>query len=120
LDIIYLNIKIQGSVKNLKESINKIVSNFDFSTAGEVFTTKEQSRAAGDYFLTSGDKIRFFWEEKAWLDGKLIQSPELAINKIGHNLHDLEPAFEDISYDKRVGKICKDLGMEIPKVVQSM
>lgn len=43
--------------------------------------------------MGSGDKIRYFWEPKSRKDGKLITSPELAINKIGHNLHDLEPEF---------------------------
>lgn len=70
--------------------------------------------------MGSGDKIRYFWEPKAKKDGKLITSPELAINKIGHNLHDLEPEFQAVSYDKRVAMICKELGMEVPLCMQSM
>lgn len=53
-------------------------------------------------------------------DSKLTTSPELAINKIGHNLHDLEPEFQAVSYDKRVAMICKELGMEVPLCMQSM
>ena len=109
-----------GSVTNLRQRISEIVSNFDLSEKGEVFTTKEQSRAAGDYFLTSGGEIRFFWEENARKDGVLIRPPELSINKIGHNLHDLDTEFGLASYDKRVGQICRDLSMDIPKLVQSM
>ena len=114
------------SVEDLRNQIASIVANFDFDENSEVFTTKEQSRAAGDYFLTSGDKIRFFWEEKAWVDDentghkKLINPPELSINKVGHNLHDLDEKFKNISYDRRIGSICMDLGMKVPKCVQSM
>ena len=114
------------SVEALRGQIASIVANFDYSENSEVFTTKEQSRAAGDYFLTSGDKIRFFWEEKAWIDDettgqkKLVKAPELSINKVGHNLHDLDEKFRAISYDRRVGSICMDLGMKVPKCVQSM
>ena len=115
------------SVDDLRCRIAEIVSNFDFTENSEVFTTKEQSRAAGDYFLSSGDKIRFFWEEKAWeMDDantgqkRLIKPPELSINKVGHNLHDLDEKFKAISYDRRIGSICMDLGMKVPKCVQSM
>ena len=38
-----------------------------------------------NYFLTSGDKIRFFWEPKAINEnGKLNRDKMLALNKIGH------------------------------------
>lgn len=73
------------------------------------------------YFLESGDVIRHFWEEKAFNeDGTPVQSLEQCINKIGHALHDLCPAFQEVSYEARVGSICKDLGLEVPTVVQSM
>lgn len=47
-------------------------------------------------------------------------TPELSINKIGHNLHDLDTVFQAVSYDMRVSSICKDLGMQRPQCVQSM
>lgn len=38
-----------------------------------------------DYFLTSGDKIRYFWEAEATDDnGELNRPKHKALNKIGH------------------------------------
>lgn len=106
-----------NSVEVLRSSIAKVISGLDFTESTTIFSTTEDKHAADDYFLSSGGKIRFFWEERARKEGKLTCAPELAINKIGHNLHDLEPEFEAVSYDKRVGLICRDLGMEVPIVV---
>lgn len=65
--------------------------------------------------------IRHFWEEKAFNeDGSPVQPLEQCINKIGHALHDLCPPFQAVSYEARVGSICKDLGLQVPTVVQSM
>lgn len=42
------------------------------------------------------------------------------MNKIGHNLHTLEPIFKDITYCRRVVQILKGLGYKHPVVPQSM
>jgi hypothetical protein len=49
------------------------------------FTTSDDDHVGDDYFLTSGDKIRFFLEKDVLdRDGKLIRPKEKAVNKIGH------------------------------------
>jgi len=46
---------------------------------------KYSKHVGDDYFLDSGDKIRYFLEEDAVdNDGKLNRPKELAVNKIGH------------------------------------
>jgi hypothetical protein len=45
----------------------------------------DDDHVGDDYFLTSGDKIRFFLEQDALdQDGKLTRPKEKAVNKIGH------------------------------------
>lgn len=108
----------------LRGRIGRIIDELDVGShqaPRSVFSTKEQVRKADDYFLNSGREIRFFWEEKAWSsDGTLVNSPSESINKVGHGLHDLDEEFEKVSYDKSIGDMCHQLGMDIPLVVQSM
>ncbi len=77
--------------------------------ARSIFTTKEQDRVSDDYFLTSGDQIRFFFEP----DG-------VTLNKIGHALHDLDPVFSAFSRRPELAGIVAALGMRDPLLLQSM
>ena len=83
------------SVECLRSSMANILTRFDFDDkeSGAIFKTDDQQRTSNAYFLGSGDKVRFFWEEKAWEDDKLTKPPIEAINKVGHALHDMDPAF---------------------------
>jgi phytanoyl-CoA hydroxylase len=86
-----------------------------------IFSTREQTRVSDDYFLDSGDKIRFFFEEEAFCpDGSLRHPIERSINKIGHALHDLDPVFSRFSRDPRLPELTAALGIEQPLVLQSM
>lgn len=111
----------EETVERLRKKIVDIVMQADLSNVKSVFSTKENMRKADDYFLTSGREIRFFWEEKARNEaGELVDSKEKCINKVGHALHDLDPDFEKVSYEGRIGSMCAELGLERPLNVQSM
>ena len=98
----------------LRARAEELVRDFDPSGVVSVFSTIEQNRHSDDYFLKSGDKIRFFFEEDAFgSEGTLKQSKERSINKIGHALHDLDPAFSEFSRTPEIVELVSDLGSNV-------
>jgi len=109
------------SCDRLRARAEELVQEFDPGKLISIFSTKEQNRLSDDYFLKSGDKIRFFFEEDAFLpDGSLKQSKERSINKIGHALHDLDPGFSEFSRTPDLVQLVSDLGIERPLLLQGM
>jgi phytanoyl-CoA hydroxylase len=98
-----------------------IVEAFDPAGSRKIFSTTDQGRHTDDYFLSSGDQIRCFFEEAAFDEnGALKQAKALSINKIGHALHDLDPVFDSFSRDPRLADIAAEIGIERPQLWQSM
>jgi len=98
-----------------------LVRDFDPQGVVSVFSTKEQARTSDEYFLQSGGKIRFFFEENAFhAGGTLRQSKECSINKIGHALHDLDPVFDEFSRTPQIKQLVSDMGVVDPLLLQSM
>lgn len=98
-----------------------MVREFDPRGIISIFSTHEQTRTSDDYFLESGDKIRFFFEANAFNpDGTLRQPKERSINKIGHALHDLDPVFDEFSRTHEIQQLVSDLGIDDPLLLQSM
>jgi len=105
----------------LRQRAEELVHEFDPAEVVSIFSTREQNRLTDDYFMTSGDKIRFFFEENAFNDdGTLKYEKERSINKIGHALHDLDPVFERFSRSRQVQELAEALGLDQPLLVQSM
>jgi len=116
-DQLFSEIQMQA----LQAEASKIVESFDPQSSRAIFTTQDQSMTRDDYFLTSGDKVRCFFEEDAFDDnGQLKQAKSLSINKIGHALHSLNPLFKAFSHDPRIAAIARDLGVKEPQIRQSM
>lgn len=109
------------SCDRLRALAEELVNKFDPRGVISIFSTREQSRLADEYFLGSSDKIRFFFEEDAFgADGSLKQSKERSINKIGHALHELDPGFSEFSRTPAIRQLVGDLGFENPLLLQSM
>ncbi len=105
----------------LRARAQELVHEFDPAVVVSVFSTHEQNRLTDEYFLTSGDKIRFFFEENAFnADGTLKYEKEKSINKIGHALHDLDPIFDRFSRNEKVKKVASAIGLKNPLLLQSM
>ena len=111
----------QSACNSLRARAEELVRDFDPAGVVSIFSTHEQTRTSDDYFLDSGDKIHFFFEENAFLpDGNLRQDKEQSINKIGHALHDLDPVFDNFSRTLEMKQLISDLGITDPLVLQSM
>ena len=109
----------------LRERAFQIIEEADLSSHPLItFTTKDQNESAHvktDYFITSGDKIRFFFEEGAVGENGQLQVPaKVAMNKIGHALHIFEPEFKKVTFSDKMKQIAKSLELEKPCVPQSM
>ena len=63
---------------------------------------------------------RWFFEDGA-ISGKGLTRPmPLAVNKIGHAMHDLDPAFDSFSRTPELAAVAADLGFADPRLLQSM
>lgn len=99
---------------------DEIVAAFDPATVS-VFSTHEQTRTSDDHFLSSGDKVTCFFEEGAFDDaGELVAGKALAINKIGHAMHDLDPVFDAFSRQPAIAEAARSIGLGDALLLQSM
>ncbi|XP_074653989.1 phytanoyl-CoA dioxygenase domain-containing protein 1-like [Tubulanus polymorphus] len=106
-------------VDALENEHYKLIEEMNPAEHSAVFSPTHQ--LDDDYFLNSGDKIRFFFEEDAVNEkGDLVVDKQKSCNKIGHALHWLNPEFKRVTFSDKVQGIARTLGFVRPSVVQSM
>ena len=94
----------------LRAHATALVEAYEPPAEKSIFTTHEQARRSDEYFLTSGDRVRFFYEE----------DDPATVNKIGHAMHDLDPVFDRFSHTPELAAVAGDIGMRDPVLLQSM
>jgi phytanoyl-CoA hydroxylase len=120
----YLVIESFASEDQIQSMINRmeqLVDEFDPSSTASIFSTKNQQKLTDDYFFESAERVSFFFEEKAFGDdGNLKQPKQLSLNKVGHALHEIEPAFKKFSSSEKASSLMSSLGYKRPVIMQSM
>jgi len=111
----------RSEIEALKNAALGIVDAFDITRQRTVFTTSDRDSGRDDYFFDSAENIHCFLEEGALgPTGELLQPARLAINKIGHALHDLNPVFGAFCRQAVFGQVLRDIGYRNPLLWQTM
>jgi len=111
----------EEDIARLKAAALEIVDNFDINNNRTVFKTTDRDSGRDDYFFNSAESTLCFLEEDALTaEGNLIKPARLAINKIGHAMHDLNPAFETFCRLPIFGQLLRDIGYQHPLLWQTM
>lgn len=118
-----------SETSELLSRTEELLASFDPTTHPLTrFTTAadDDAHVGDEYFLTSGDKIRFFLEPGAVTPATATEAAKLnvradrSVNKIGHALL-LDPVFGKYTLSERVKDVAKALGAhKSPRVLQSM
>jgi phytanoyl-CoA hydroxylase len=106
---------------SIRRAARRIVDDFDIGRYQTVFSTSNQEHAEDSYFLESAEAVHCFLEEDA-LDarGRPHQPKELAINKLGHALHDLVPEFSDFCRLPQFREVLRTIGYDRALLWQTM
>lgn len=108
-------------LEKVRQAASGIVTEFDVDRHRTVFKTTDRDTGRDEYFFNSAESVHCFLEEGA-LDehGDLNRPKELAINKIGHAMHDLVPEFTEFCRQPLFGEVLREIGNDHPLLWQTM
>ena len=111
----------KAECQRLRARALELVEAFDPADLRSVFSSRTDTQFDDEYFIASGDKIRFFLEEGAFdSSGGLRQAKQDCLNKMGHAMHDLDPVFDEYSHGPELAAVARRLGFQNPAIIQSM
>jgi len=109
------------ALESIRNAAARIVDEFDIGQHRTVFSTGDRDQGRDRYFMDSAQAVHCFLEEDALdADGKLIYPKALAINKIGHALHDLVPEFTQFCRQPIFAEALRTIGYQSPQLWQTM
>lgn len=119
--VVVPNLISTDDVRDARNAAAAIIDAFEPARHPTVFTTGDQDAGRDKYFMESAEAVHCFVEADA-LDesGRLNCDKAVAINKIGHALHDLNPTFKSLCRLPQVASLLRELGYRKPNVWQSM
>jgi phytanoyl-CoA hydroxylase len=110
-----------AQLASIQAATRSIIDRFDADRHRTVFTTHNQQHAQDRYFLDSAENVHCFLEEEAVdADGGLLRPKELAVNKIGHALHDLVPEFREFCRQPAITRALRSVGCATAELWQTM
>ncbi len=110
-----------AQINSVRDAALQIVDEFDIDKHRTVFSTRDGDSGRDDYFFDSAEAVHCFLEEGALdPDGGLNRSKAVAINKIGHAMHDLVPQFKEFCSLPVIGELLRDIGYSAPHLWQTM
>jgi phytanoyl-CoA hydroxylase len=113
-----------ATIASILDETHRLLASFSLANHPMTRFTTGASRdphVGDDYFLTSGDKVRFFFDEDAVsASGALLVPQARAVNKIGHGLHARSPPFYVATLTARNAAVARALGFRDAQVLQSM
>ena len=78
-----------ADLESIMSAAQTIIDDFDVDQHRSVFSTLHRDTERDQYFIDSAEAVHCFLEEDAVdEDGRLTRAKDLAINKIGHAMHD--------------------------------
>lgn len=109
-----------AELQALRERALALVDAWDPGTAAARFSTTERALTSDEALVASGSGAHCFFETEAvGPDGRLNRDKRLAVNKIGHAMHDLDPVFDAFFRDPRLAALAAALGLQAPRLWQS-
>ena len=111
----------KDALLSIQDAAQRIVRAFDSERQRTIFTTRHQEHAQDRYFLESAEGVHCFLEEEAVDgEGRLLRDKALAVNKIGHALHDRVPEFRDFCRQAVIAETLRSMGIETAELWQTM
>ena len=109
------------TLDRLRGAIGRHVAAHDHDSDREVFRTDDRDAGREEAFFASARGVKGFLEAEALDEGGALRVPEeQSLNKIGHALHDLDPAFADLARSPAVRAAFEAGGLSAPRLVQTM